>query len=496
MAQVSRESLSEMMAEHKAQFAALQASGEVTPSMAVLTEALFSMLQLLVMLLLEKKTKKTAATSGLPGSLFPFDKTAPAKAGAKSKGPKPDCGNSANTRLEIVEQRSKVNECERCGEDLSEVASKEQQRRVIVDLEFVTTETRVDAEVKCCPNCQKINRGKFPDNMPGPLQYGPGVVAFAIDLMISQMVPLKRTAQLLKHISGRQISQATLLKWIQRMNDSLAQWECAAIERLLQMPVLHADETSIRVNRKKHWIHSCSGGDLVVKHCHPKRGAQALDDINIIPRYGDRGDADDEPHQKPVLVHDRWAAYFKYKNCDHSLCGPHLLRNLKYIEKANAHDWAIKMRRLLLDTCKEVSDADTKRLCAARFEKVSSKYTKILDDGKTELPPRPPRTGKRGRIPKSEAEKLHEAFVKYKNEILRFAERSEVPFSNNRAERDIRMAKVRQKISGTFRNVKHAHAYCRISSYLQSMSLQGYSSLVAMQIALNGNAMAMFDQSN
>ena len=201
--------------------------------------------------------------------------------------------------------------------------------------------------------------------------------------------------------------------------------------------VLHADETSIRVNRKKHWIHSCSGGDLVVKHCHPKRGAQALDDINIIPRYGDRGDADDEPHQKPVLVHDRWAAYFKYKHCDHSLCGPHLLRNLKYIEKANAHDWAIKMRRLLLDTCKEVSDADTKRLCAARFEKVSSKYTKILDDGKTELPPRPPRTGKRGRIPKSEAEKLHEAFVKFKNEILRFAERSEVPFSNNRAYADI-----------------------------------------------------------
>ena len=84
-------------------------------------------------------------------------------------------------------------------------------------------------------------------------------------------------------------------------------------------------------------------------------------------------------------------------------------------------------------TCKEVSDADTKRLGAARFEKVSSKYTKILDDGKTELSARTPRKGKRSRIPKSEAEKLHEAFVNYKDEILRFTERSEVPFSNNRA---------------------------------------------------------------
>ena len=237
-------------------------------------------------------------------------------------------------------------------------------------------------------------------------------------------------------MSGRQISDATLLKWVRRLHQALAGWKRAAMERLLEIPVLHADETSIRVNRKNHWIHSCSFADLAVKKCHRKRGAKAVDAINIIPRLCAPGSCDDNDAQKPVLVHDRWATYFKYDNVVHALCGAHLSRNLKHIEKAHRHRWAQNMRRLPLD-----------------------------------------------------------AFKTYETEILRFACRSEVPFSNSRAECDIRMAKVKQKVSGTFRNLNHAQAYCRISSCLQSMSCQGYNSLAAVQIALNGNAVQMLDPS-
>ena len=175
MASVSRESLSKIMDEHKAQFAAILPRDEVTPQAAALFEPLFEELYsfhlTLILLLLEKKTKKTSTTSGLPSSLFPFDETAPAKVGAKSKGPKHDRCYNANARVEVDECSSEVSECGGCGgcgEDLFEVASENQQRRVIVDIEFVTKEIRIDAQIKRCPNCKTINRGEFPDHCCNP----------------------------------------------------------------------------------------------------------------------------------------------------------------------------------------------------------------------------------------------------------------------------------------------------------------------------------------
>ncbi len=449
MASVSRQSLNQMIASQRAQFDALRSAGKVSEEIAVLFEGLLAMVHMLATLLLEKRTKKTSANSSLPGLLTPFDQTAPPRPGAKGKGRKHDTHPSVNTRVEIDEQISAVDQCSHCGENLSEVEVQDYERRIKVDIEFVTTETRIDAQIKRCPRCQQVNRGAFPDAMPGPpLQYGSGIVAFATDLIISQMVPLRRSAQML-----RQISKTTLLNWwVMRLNKKLAHWEDKATERLLDMPLMHADETSIRANHKNHWIHTTSGADIVVKKCHPKRGAEALDTINIIPRYGARGNDYDEPGPKPVLVHDRWAT---------------------------------QMRELLLEACREVAETELKRLTKARFEKVSACYSAILCAGRSELPPRPERKGTKGRLPKSETEKLLDAFVQYKPQILRFAGRTDVPFTNNKAEQDIRMAKVKQKVSGTFRNVNHAHAYCSISSYLQTMSCKGYNSLTAIQITLN-----------
>ena len=212
----------------------------MAPETGALVEALFAMMQMLIMLLLEKKTRKTSKNSSLPGSLTPFDKTAPAKAGANGKGPEHGKGDCASTRIEVDARTSAVDACSHCGEDLSEVAAEDRQRRALVDIGFVTKETRIGAEIKRCPNCACVNRGAFPGNMPGPLQYGDGIIAFATDLLIARMAPLRRTAQMLNMITGRSISEASLLNWVMRVHHRLGGWETAAAERLLAMPVLHA----------------------------------------------------------------------------------------------------------------------------------------------------------------------------------------------------------------------------------------------------------------
>ena len=212
-----------------------------------------------------------------------------------------------------------MTQCSSCGRSLARVRCDGHERRTLVDLVFETRAVHVDAEIKTCPRCHAGNRGAFPEGLSGPLQYGHGIVAFAVHLMVAQMVPLKRVVQTLKALTGRAVAEATLLAWLRRLHEALADWEAAAIESLLAAPALHVDETSIRIDRRNYWLHDCSAGDLTLKFCHRKRGSEAIRDIGIIPRYGG------------ILVHDRWASYLAQNHCDHALCGSHLLRDLQFL---------------------------------------------------------------------------------------------------------------------------------------------------------------------
>ena len=197
----------------------------------------------------------------------------------------------------------------------------------------------------------------------------------------------------INHYLGlRLISEATLLAWVMRVHESLTEWEHVAIEQLLNMPVIYADETSIRINQKKHWIHSYSCAHLVMKICHPKRGKEAFDAINILPRYGagrtkddeddqdcdvqqqesDPKDADPKDDPRPVVVHDRWATYFMYDNFADALCGAHLLRDLQFLIDAHDHSWPKQMMKLLLKANREVSKSEDKVLTDARFNEPAS----------------------------------------------------------------------------------------------------------------------------
>ena len=483
MAAVNKASLRTEFEAIKTRFTSLCANGKLSPEGRALIESMLLLFELLLAVFLEKTTPKGSQNSSLPSSQTEPDESARTRPGKKGKGPKTETAPSQSRRVVVETRNVPVIECRACGHDLKGIVPGGHERRVKVDIVFETRELTVAAEIKTCPRCRAETRGAFPDDLPGPLQYGPGIVAFATHLLTAQLLSLKRATQTLKALTGRAIAEATLLAWLTRLHDALAGWEAAAIERLLSEPVLHADETSLRIESKQHWLHSVSAGNLVLKHCHRKRGGQALKDIGIVPRYGG------------VLVHDRWASYFAFDNCEHALCGSHLLRNLAFIEDAHGHAWAKRMGNLLLTTCRTVRKHKNKALSEPDYKAVRARYRTILTQARRELPkPLKRLTGRRGRPAKSDAENLHEALVKYETDTLRFARDPDVPFTNNRAERDIRMAKVKQKVSGCFRTPRYADAYCRISSYLQSMTRQGYNPLSAIEIALNGDAASMVEK--
>ena len=482
MASVNRASLRRSFEEQKRTFERLKRDGAMTPESIALIDALMTLLELLIAVFMEKTTGKTGRNSGLPSSRAPRDETARGAPGARGKGPGENAAAPANTRVVTDREESVVEQCRSCGADLAGIACSGHERRTLIDIVFETVEHHVDAQIKRCPSCRTETRGRFPDTMPGPLQYGPGIRAWAVHLLVAQMVSLKRVAQSLRALTGRTVAEATLLTYVAKLHHALADWERAAVERLLAMPAIHVDETALRVDRKNRWIHVYAAGDVTLKLLHPSRGCEAIEAIGIIPRY--RG----------VLIHDCWASYLSYDHCRHALCGAHLTRELAFVVEAHGHAWAGRMRKLLLKTCHRIARCDDKTLSAAQYEALRRRYRTILNQAKRELPAIPPRApGQRGRVARSDAHNLWQRLRTHEAEVLRFAQDPEVSFNNNRAERDLRMSKVKQKVSGCFRTGKYAHAYCRISSYLQSAAAQGYNPLVAIQIALAGNAANLID---
>ena len=465
-------SIREEIQRLKHDFEQLCSAGKVSPETRVVMNSLLVVVELILAVFLEKKTRKNSKNSSLPPSQTPKDETAISN--SNGKGIKVS-GRVSNTRTKETVTIAKVTTCDTCGVPLDETPCHEHERRTKVDIVFEKVVEHIDAEIKQCPNCDATVKGTFPQDMPGPLQYGNGIKAFAIHLIISQMVALNRVQKQISAMIDTVISEATLLKFVWRLHLALERWEADAIVDILQAPSLHVDETSLRVDRKNHWIHVYSSGGTTLKFLHRKRGNEAIVGLDIIPKYSG------------VIIHDCWASYLSYEHCGHGLCGSHLLRELTFIVDSNQYRWARNMKNLLLETCRIVAEREEKCVTDQEYANLQKRYRNILTRGGKELPEIPPKPkGKRGKMAKSDAHNLWERLRKYETAVLLFAKYPYVPFTNNRAERDLRMAKVKQKISGCFRTKQYAEAYCRISSYLQSMAYRGVNPLLAIQLALAG----------
>jgi transposase len=372
--------------------------------------------------------------------------------------------------------------CDACQFPLEQEAALTTERRQVHDLPpwhlVVVEHCRQSI---CCPCCHHVTQASFPREAEAPVQYGPQIHAFAVYLSQFQLLPLQRTCEALADLCGCQLSEGTLVRWITQAAKTLE----PSIERikslLLLSPIQHADETGMRVKGILHWMHLNATGWLTLYSWHRKRGHQALEHIGIWPRYQGRS------------MHDRWSRYDRYPAL-HSLCGAHLLRDCLFVAEQEHQPWGQAMVDLLL-AMKQSADhwrhQGAHAVPPSEREQWLAHYFALLATGfashAAQAPPAgnglPKRVGRK----KQEASKnLLDALLKRADQVLGFLEDLSVPFTNNLGERDLRMVKVQQKISGTFRSEEGATAFCTIRSYLSTMRKQGRSMLAALTAVFIG----------
>jgi transposase len=293
------------------------------------------------------------------------------------------------------------------------------------------------------------------------VQYGSRLRAVVVYLSQYQLLPYERMSEVFADLFGHKLSQATLVNANRVASEILKPVEDEIRRQIINSSVAHFDETGIRVNGKREWLHVASTERLTDYGAHNKRGYEAINDIGILPDF--RGTA----------VHDCWRPYFTY-SCSHALCNAHLLRELTFLEEEKNEKWAGRMSKLLLDIyadCEKAKASGMERLSKVFVKGFEKRYDRTVAEGflANPLPKSRSQPGKRGRIKKTRAGNLLERLKNHKPEILAFMHDFSVPFDNNLAERDIRMAKVKQKISGTFRSWDGAHAFCRIRGYISTV---------------------------
>jgi len=372
-----------------------------------------------------------------------------------------------------------VSACSSCGRSLKEIEPDGYRKRQVFDLppiEIKVEEHR--SEEKSCPHCGHVNRAPFPEGVEQPTQYGPAVKAYAVYLNQYQLLPYGRIKELFLDLFGTGLSAGTIVNANMTCYEALKPVEDMIKDKVTASGIVHFDETGLYTEKKRWWLHVASTDDLTYYECHPKRGKAATDDIDILPNFSG------------VAIHDGWDTYFKY-SCGHGLCNAHHLRELKAVEESCKQKWSSDMASLLVEIKEAV---DKRRIAADKLEKgeidgFKDRYDKIVKRGLAKNPPVKKRDGpkKRGRIKQSKATNLLLRLKKYWKETLLFMYDFDVPFENNVAERDARMMKVQQKISGTFRSADGARTFCRIRGYISTAKKNSLSVINAIQATFEGD---------
>jgi transposase len=368
--------------------------------------------------------------------------------------------------------------CAGCGTDLTGVLGKSGQRRQVFDLPplaLVVTEHR--SEHKRCPGCGQGNVGVFPQEATSLLQYGPRVKALGLYLLDAQLLPYQRIADLFADLFDAPLSPGMLHQAQQTASARLQPVVEKIRQALTQVPVAHFDETGFRVMGRLRWLHSASTALLCYYTWHPKRGKIGMDAANVLPHFSGRA------------VHDGYASYQQY-GCRHALCNVHHLRELTALWENEAAEWARDMRHLLVQMKQAVDGARAQgrtRLPILQEAAFEGRYQKLLKQGLAANPPPSVAERKRGRPKQGVARNLLLRLQEHCEQVLAFLYDFAVPFDNNQAERDVRMMKVQQKVSGTFRSTEGADAFCRIRSYICTLRKQGKQILLALEHVFRGD---------
>lgn len=366
--------------------------------------------------------------------------------------------------------------CAGCGAGLEAAPELGRERRQVIEIPKPEPEvTEHQAVRRAGPVCQTVTVGSFPPEVSQPVQYGPRAKAAAVYLQTYQLLPYERTVEALSDLFGICPSEGTLASVHAAAYAQLEPVERAIGVALQQADVVHVDETGQRVAGRTEWMHVISTALLTFYAHHAKRGRKAIDAIGLLLDCAGR------------RVHDAWAPYLKLPGW-YALCNAHLLRELIGLHEDTGQAWAQQLIKLLLNMKTAVATAQAagySALPARQRAGFEAAYTRFVNEGLGANPPPQP-TGKRGRPKQTPARNLLDRLVTHRSAILAFLHDFRVPFDNNQAERDLRMLKVKHKVSGCFRSPHGADQFCRIRGYISTLRKQGFSILAGLTSVFAG----------
>jgi transposase len=432
---------------------------------------------------LEDKLAKNSNNSSKPPSSDGMKKTKRTRSLRKPSDKKSGAQDGhPGHRLEMVEKPDKVErypvaQCCQCQATLEKTTVKRIERRQEYELPSIrlfVTEHQV--EVKCCPHCGTENRAEFPAGITQPTQYGSDFKALLVYLNQKQFIPLERVVEFCVDVLDQAVGEGTIVEachktsqFVEPVNERIKEYLIATDE------AVHFDETGLRVEQSNHWVHSAGTERATNYHLDKKRGTVGIDNAGILPKRTGK------------CVHDDWAAYYTYQNADHGSCNTHHLREFAFLQERYPQDWEDAMVEHLLFIKKTVAKAVARGqpcLPPEQLMALETRYDELVQQGLA-LNPTPERlSGQRGKLKQSPPKNLLDRLRDHKMAVLAFMYDFKVPFDNNLAERDIRMVKLKQKISGCFRSEDGAKVFCSIRSYLSTARKNGLSAFEALKLAM------------
>lgn len=432
---------------------------------------------------LEDRLSKDSHNSSKPPSSDGYNKPSPKSRRHKNKSSKKAGGQKGHKgkTLRQVSQPDHIEahdptDCHACSMSLLDQSREDHESRQVFELpplEVEVTEQR--AYKKRCGHCGTITKGRFPLHITQPTQYGAKLKGLMVYMNQYELLPFDRTREFFLDVFNQPMSVGTIIAATKQCSMNLAAAETHIKHELISGSLLHADETGLRVNKDLYWLHVNSTSRLTFYGVHKKRGKVAIDEMGVLPDF------------KGTLVHDHWVAYFNYGK-HHSLCNAHHLRELTFVQERYNHQWARKLELLLLRIKRTVDrqalNSDPP-LAAEYLRDYHQRYMNILRRGREECP-QAMREGpkKAGRVKQTKARNLLDRLRQFSEPVLAFMYNQEVPFDNNQAERDVRMMKVQQKISGCFRTLSGVQRFCRIRGYISTAKKQREPVLLALQKAI------------
>ena len=324
--------------------------------------------------------------------------------------------------------------------------------------------TEYQGEIKEC-SCGRIHYPKFPEDIRNETQYGKNIKAFAVYLKQYGFISYERISELFKDVFKVEISQGTLVNFVNECSKNLKPVVKRIKEKLQGSKVCHFDESGIRIEGILNWLHTAGNDELTYYFPHSKRGYEAMVSMGILSNF------------TGVAIHDGWESYFQFNNCLHGLCNQHHLRELTFFEEKD-EKWVKKIKACLIAAKKEKDKLAA--ISKKRYSAYRNRLTRLIREGIKLHPEKKKTNRKRGRPKQSKEFNLLKRLRDNIDSVLRFLKYPFVPFTNNRAEQDVRMVKTQQKVSGTFRSIEGAFSFCITRSYISSIKKCGNSVFEAL----------------